>query len=131
MAGRGIYWTDGTPYLISYWCPTYYGQCKVCKHNNNTVRHPYKIINLDSKLSFVRNYEEHYECTFQFIKVKMCLSCFEKHKFIRPTEEELQHHIFKLRKKQAKKQLNNYLINDLTNIILSLDTIYLDNEDDK
>ena len=128
MAGRGIYWTDGTPYLISYWCPPYYHMCKVCKQNKNTIRHAYKIINLNSKLSFVANNEDPEGFAFQSVRVKLCLSCFEKHKFIRPTEEELQYHIFKLRQKKTKKQLHNYLIKDLTNIILSLDTIYSDDD---
>ena len=68
------------------------------------------------------------EEAFMCVKIKLCLSCFENIKFTRPTEEELQQQIFKLRKKKAKQQLNKYLIKDLTNIILSLDTIYSDDD---
>jgi len=102
MAGHGIYWTDGTPYLVNYWCQPYYHRCKCCKQNKITVRHAYKILDLNSKLSFVANNENRDGWGFQGVRIKLCLSCFEKHKFIRPTEEELQHHIFKLRKKKQK-----------------------------
>lgn len=125
MAGRGIYRTDGTPYLVSYWCSSFYSRCKVCKQNKNTIIYVYKIINLNSKLSFVPDNimgEREAGCVMS----GRCLSCFENIKFTCPTEEELQQQIFKLRKKIAKQELNKYLIKDLTDIILSLVTIYSD-----
>ena len=105
MAGRGIYWTDGTPYLFDDWCPPYYRQCNICKKHKNTVRHPYNIVDLNSAktLGFVRNRNSEKEWRFKDVIIKVCLSCFEKHKFIRPTDEELELHIFKMR----KKKLNN------------------------
>ena len=130
MPGRGIFLpNDETPYLFDNWCPMYSSQCGICKLHKNTIRHPYNIVNLNYRLSFSSNFEEN--GGIGKYKIHVCLSCFEKHKFIRPTEEELQNHIFKLRKKKTKKLLNNYLIKDLTNIILSLDTMLSDDEDDK
>ena len=127
MTGRGIFLPNNeTPYLFDDWCPMYYRQCGICKMHKNTVRHPYNIVNLNHRLSFCPNSA----CGGEIgkYKIQVCLSCFEKHKFIRPTEEELQLQIHKKKQKHARKQLNRYLINDLTNIILSLDTMLSDDK---
>ena len=112
MVLTGIYWTNETPYLIgcSEWCGAMF-LCGVCKQRNNDVRRAFRY--LKSKREKV---------SFKDVRLNCCQSCFEKRAFIRPTEEELQQHILKLRQKKAKQYLNNNLINDLTNIILSLDS---------